>query len=287
MVPPDARANSSYDPDLETLKRLLTKEPERLSARFERLFDLSEGSEAYLEEFAGFIQQGLIPVVYANHLSLADKFAASLVTKDVTSRVPQDVRDFRTVVAASLEGGQQGEYVSGIISYFESVYAERGYGRDIPFVTENDRQQREVEGSNLASVRTFLKAANEKSGIVIFPEGTMEGGRMGPDGVPLGLQRVDDKGLLFTAPKTWARRGKGTVFLPVGIVGSNDVFPPDHGKNRLSSEVMSMLTGNQVARQLVTVSVGKPFVYSGTETPDFMMQKVATLLPQAQRGHYS
>ncbi len=287
MVPPDARANSSYDPDLDTLKRVLKHEPENLSARFDALFGLSEQSEINLVEFADLINQGLIPVVYGNHLSLADKFAASLVTKDITSRVPQQVQDFRTVVAASLEGGQQGEYVSGIINYFETVYAERGYGRDIPFVTENDRQQRDVEGSNLASVRTFLKAANEKSGIVIFPEGTMDGGRMGPDGVPLGLRRVDEKGLLFTAPKTWARRGRGTVFLPLGIVGSNDVFPPDHGKNRLSSEVMSMLTGDQVARQLVTVSVGKPFVYSADQTPDFMMRKIAALLPPAQKGHYS
>ena len=81
MVPPDSRASRPYDPDFATFQKLMIHEPENLSARFDALFGLSEGSAVNLEEFADYIRQGLIAVVYANHLSLSDKFAASLVTR--------------------------------------------------------------------------------------------------------------------------------------------------------------------------------------------------------------
>jgi len=285
MVQVDARADG--DPDFEVLQRLISEEPDVALSRFDALFGLSEGSVENLDRFAAHIENGLVPVVYANHLSLADKFAASLVTNHVATRVPNAIFDkFLTVVAASIEGGQQGDYVQGLGKFFNWIYDSRGFAPDVSFVTKNDIEQRDLSGFNRQSLIKILKAPDEKMGMLIFPEGTMQGGRTNQDGRVFGMQEVTDAGLLLAGPARWKKKGKGSVFLPLGIIGSQDVFPPDPGKNRIAQDVMAMVKGERQVRQLVSVVVGEPFIYTGEETPFFMMNKVAVLLPPAQRGYY-
>lgn len=263
----------------------------------------TDGTRENIESTRRLIGQGYIPVLYANHQSHADKLVLSGITDSLARRDTDDrVTDFLVPVAATIESGAQGAYIQLLMSLFEPLYLDRGYGPDVPFVTENDRQTRGVQGSNTESVKRLMDAPRDKHGLVIFPEATLQGGRRGPDGAPNGIQEVTSvtgSGLIGY-PKFWLKRKLGeAVFVPVGISGSYRMYPPDPGRNEISPEVMAGIVKGGPTEPIVAVSAGRPFTYADLrdevgEEPDpkeqkhldLMMSKVARLLPAGERGRY-
>jgi 1-acyl-sn-glycerol-3-phosphate acyltransferase len=264
----------------------------------------AEGTLENIEKARGLIRTGHVPVLYANHQSHADKLVLSgivqsLVQPDVDDQGPRLV----VPVAATIESGAQGAYVQRLMSLFEPLYLDRGYGPDAPLTTHNDRQTRGIESSNTESLRRLMNAPRDNIGLVIFPEATLQGGRRGGDGALNGIQEVTPgtgSGLIGF-PRSWLKRRMGeAVFIPVGISGSYRLYPPDPGRNEISPRVITDILEGEPTEALVVASTGDPFTYADLkdgagEEPDpknkrhlnIMMDKVAELLPAEQGGFYN
>jgi 1-acyl-sn-glycerol-3-phosphate acyltransferase len=264
----------------------------------------TERTRENIERARGLVRDGYVPVLYANHQSHADKLVLSGITQAlVEDEVGEQISAFLVPVAATIESGAQGSYVQQLMSLFDRLYLDRGYGPDVPFITDNDRQTRGIEGSNTESVKRLMDAPRERHGLVIFPEATLRGGRRGDDGAVHGAQEVTSAtgSGLIGYPRFWLKRKLGeAVFVPVGISGSYRLYPPDPGRNEIPSEVIANILGGGPADPLVDISAGTPFTYAELrdeigEEPNpkqtkhlyLMMNKVATLLPAEERGYYS
>lgn len=186
MWPVDSRASIPREPDdVDKLQFLLRKNPEAFFERFSNIFVLSEASKERLDNFVSGIVRGLIPIIYANHQSPADKLALSLVTDYIKKRVSEnDLQGFSTIVAV---GSQQSEYFRRLNGFLNPIFEARGIVADMPFISANDRDKRGIVGSNREALVNFLAAPNKKVGVLLFPEGTTEGGKADQDGNILGM----------------------------------------------------------------------------------------------------
>jgi 1-acyl-sn-glycerol-3-phosphate acyltransferase len=268
------------------------------------LINHPEGTPENVHRARSLIRDGYVPVLYANHQSHADKLVLSgiiqsLAADDCRTRISQ----FLVPVAATIESGAQGDYVQQLLSLFDPLYRDRGYGPDVPIITPNDRQARGIEGSNTESIRRLMNAPLDKHGLVMFPEATLTGGRRSDDGSLNGMQEVTattGSGLVGY-PKFWLKRKHGeAVYLPVGISGSYRLYPADPGRSEIPAEVIAGIVEGRPSPALVTVSVGRPFTFTElrdavdgepdhrqTSHLDLMMGKVAELLLAEERGHYA
>lgn len=276
----------------------------RVLERVDGFITYVEGARENIEKAQGLIVDGYVPVLYANHQSHADK----LVLSGITQRLAQSGADdqfggFLVPVAVTIESGAQGAYIQQLMVLFETLYRDRGYGPDVPFITDNDRQARGAVGNNTESVKRLMDAPRNRHGLVMFPEATLEGGRIGSNGNLNGMQdvmQITGSGLIGY-PKFWLKRGRGeAVFMPVGISGSYRMYPPDPGRDRISPEVVMGISGDGPSAPIVSISAGNPYTYTELrdefkEEPDskrkdhldLMMRKVAELLPETERGHYN
>lgn len=302
----DRKAARPGPQPLDALQQMVRTPAGRTHAleRIDGFITLAEGTRKNIEKARILIREGYVPVLYANHQSHADKLVLSGVTHSlVRHHTDGHVSAFLVPVAATIESGAQGAYVQQLMSLFEPLYVDRGYGADVPFITDNDRQERGVAGDNTESVRQLMGAPQDGHGLVLFPEATLQGGRTGDDGNVNGMQEVTPltgSGLIGY-PKFWLnRRLAEAVFLPVGISGSYRLYPPDPGRSEISPTVVAGILGVGRIDAMATVSAGNPFTYADLrdeigEEPDnkkeehlnLMMGKVAELLPAAERGYYN
>lgn len=276
----------------------------RMLERIDRFITYPEDARENIEKARALIREGYVPVLYANHQSHADKLILSGITQGLVQHGADDrVSDFLVPVAATIESGAQGVYIQKLMSLFNPLYADRGYGADVVFITDNDRQLRGVTGSNSESVRRLMGAPRDGHGLVMFPEATLKGGRLGDDGTVNGMREVlpSTGGGLIGYPKFWLNRGLGeAVFMPIGISGSYRLYPPDWGRNEISPEVIAGILGDGQIEPAVTIFAGNPYTYSDlrsevggeldhkqTKHLDLMMGKVAELLPATERGYYA
>ena len=305
VVPADRKATRSVSQPLDALQKMV-KTPAGRAHMLERIdgfVTYTEGTRESVEKARSFIRDGYVPVLYANHQSHADKLVLSGITQSLAQRDAHDrFAGFLVPVAATIESGEQGSYIQQLMSLFAPLYFDRGYGPDVSFITDSDRQTRGVTGSNTASVKRLMDAPRDKYGLVMFPEATLKGGRTGDGGTVNGMQDVTPitGGGLIGYPRFWVNRGLGeAVFLPIGISGSYRMYPPDSDRNEISPRVIMGILGDRPVEPMVTISAGNPFSYSDLrdevrEEPnnkqkkhiDLMMSKVAELLPATERGNY-
>lgn len=274
-----------------------------LLRRIDGFITHSDETPANIELARGLIRDGHVPLLYSNHQSHADKLMVSGITEMLLQHgAEEQITDFLVPVAATMESGEQGDYIQRLLSLFEPLYRDRGFGPDVPIITANDRLTRGVEGSNTESLRRLMNAPRDRHGLVLFPEATLTGGRRGEDGAVNGMREVtsDNGSGLIGYPKFWFKRKLGhAVYLPVSISGSYRVYPPDPGRSVISPDVIAGILGDGHTEPLVTVSVGTPFSYPRLrealgEEPDhkqkrhldLLMGKVAQLLPAEERGYY-
>lgn len=302
----DKNAARPVSQPLEALQQLMSTPAGRahMLRRIDGFITHTEATLENIEKARSLIRDGHVPVLYANHQSHADKLVLSGVIQMLVQQGSDaHITGFLVPVAATIESGTQGDYVQQLLSLFEPLYRDRGFGPDIPIITPNDRQTRGVEGSNTESVRKLMNAPRDKYGLVMFPEATLTGGRRSGDGALHGMQEVTSvtgSGLLGY-PKFWLKRKLGeAVYVPIGISGSYRLYPPDPGRSEIPDEVIANIVEGGRSEALVTVSVGSPFTYTDLRDavggePDhrqknhleLMMGKVAELLPAAERGHYT
>ena len=284
MPRPEAIPGAPDNDQHSILAALMATDRKMLLDRVDSLFRFSDTSMSFIDRFVDLIQQGHVPVIYANHQSYADGMALSQITKYIMGKgLSGRLNGFLLPVAKSIETGDQGSEIQVITTMFTQVTTERGL-LSVPIIRDKDKEEYGLEGSNTESYARLSNALEDGYGLAIFPEGTMEGGRKDTDGRIKGMQQVS-RSLLAGRLKVWLRKGRTSVVLPVGIHGGYRIQHPDE-KGKVSEDVLEMVAEDCPVKSRVTITVGKPFIPDAAVNDDSLMRRVAQLLPPEARGYY-
>ncbi len=287
----------STDNPLVHLKNILEKDQEAVLGRLEQLFHISDDYKSRIETYVSHINDNYVPVIYANHQSHADGVVLTLLIERIRKNLPSGrLNGFLCPVAASMASGDQNDRVQGGTFLFEPFFNMIGFIY-VPIIREDDRRKYGMAGSNQEAIEKLIYAPRDKYGLAVFPEGTVQGGRLQDDGKIYGMQKVEGGGILLRCVRFWQDQGKKIALLPVGIVNSYKTFDPDNYD--VPESLLSMLSGESKAEQMVDAVVGDPLTVEqinkdlGTEIDpksqehaDFLMKKIAALLPEEARGYY-
>ncbi len=279
------------------LRNILEKDPELYFGRIKQLFQLSKDFNKYIKKFSELINNGYVPVIYSNHQSHTDGVILSILIEEIRKHLaPDRLNGFLCPVAASMASGDQNDRVQGGTFIFQPIFNRIGFIH-VPIIREDDRRKYGMEGSNREAIERLIYAPRDNYGLVVFPEGTVQGGRAGKDGRINGMQQVEGGGILLRCISFWRDQGKKSVLLPVGIVNSYQIFNPD--RYDLPKALMEMIGGESKVSQLVNVVVGEPITSDEInqnlgkmldpkkqEHIDYLMKKIALLLPVEARGYY-
>ncbi|HLL60196.1 MAG TPA: hypothetical protein VK338_00615 [Candidatus Nitrosocosmicus sp.] len=197
----------------------------------------------------------------------------------------------------------------------------RLYEASLPYLNRNhiitvgiprDRSKNETDDWNKELTREFKDHSLVNArGVLIFAEGTTEGGRYqtSENGVIIepprlnGLQKPPALGQFLSAKIL----NGSSVFVPIAIDGSYRIFDPNGYK--ITKEAVRITARNlffsQFPQSLATVTVGNPIVFSELDketqnmlvnacknkdydtVTEFYMLKIAELLPEYAWGYYA
>jgi len=288
--------SSSTDP-LSRLKILLNNNPELVFSRIKQLFNFSKDSEENIKEYANLINKGHAPVIYSNHQSHTDGVIIAILIESIRKKVdPNKLKGFLCPVAASMASGDQHDRVQGGTFLFEPIFNKLGF-MYVPIIREDDRKKYGMEGSNRDAIIKLLHAPSDNYGLIVFPEGTVKGGRIANDNKIYGMQEVAGGGILLRCISFWQAQKKKSAMLPVGILNSYKTFDPDDYD--VPKSLLDMIAGVGDVERVVDIEVGKPFTdeeyVKELGSPldpksqnhiDLLMKKIAILLPDEAKGYY-
>lgn len=266
-----------------------------------------------LDKFALEIAAGKYPIIVSNHTHHINIAAMNGVVK----RLRVKPKDFYLVVALSLLSGDQErdkenkrmrEFAIGM----QPVIAESGITHVVPVLRPKDRNNfykdrpEDLERDSRRSVENIkilldTVSQDQDAGVIIFPEGTIEGGRKDENGRRNGLQRPGEGNVLV--PQIIARayrQGREVVILPVGMVNANNIAEADspHATTRakLAIGVQATLGRVGIKPKVAKVIIGEPYTTAdmikkgiGLHNKDLVnseiMVRIAKLLPFNARGY--
>lgn len=161
--------------------------------------------------------------------------------------------------------------------------------------TDNDQAKRGLDGNqgeyiadNLAMMRDGFTA------MAALPEGTVEAGRIGPDGKRNGMQRIKEGACLSAVLLAKKLRRPGVLFVPIGIVDGWKINDP----NRKWPTLEGFKAGLLMDRGINRVTVGKPIRSDSIEAQALIQSRdkvgldsliggaIASLVPEDMRGKY-
>jgi hypothetical protein len=287
----------SSDNPLIQLKAMLERDQATVLGRIRQMFRFSDNNKNSIARFVGLINEGYVPVIYSNHQSHADGVVLSLIIEQIRKDLPKDhLKGFLCPVAASMASGDQNDRVQGGTFLFGPIFEQIGFIY-VPIIREDDRRKYGMEGSNQEAIEKLIHAPRDKYGLAVFPEGTVQGGRIREDGKIFGMQKVEGGGILLRCVRFWQDLGRKTVLLPVGVVNSYKTFDPDNYD--VPESLLSMLAGESTVEPMVEAVVGEPLTVEeitkalgsaidakSQEHADYLMEKIAALLPEEARGFY-
>lgn len=195
-----------------------------------------------------------------------------------------------------MESGDQDLTVQGGTNLFAPIFESKGLNM-VPVIREDDRIKYKMVGSNRGAIERIINAPKDDYGLAVFPEGTVQGGRSGKDGNINGMQKVEGGGILLRCISFWENQGNKSVLLPVGIINSYQIFKPD--TYEISEKAFGMVSGAIPLEKVVKVAIGTPITEEDAEKElgvpldgksqehiDYLMGKIANLLPKEARGYY-
>lgn len=293
----DSQINPQASDPLVYLKNVLDRDPELFFGRIKRIFNFGEDFQLKLVKFAEKIKGGYSPIIYANHQSHADGVVISIVIEELRKLLPNNtLNGFLCPVAASMASGDQNDKVQGGTFMFQPIFNKIGFIY-VPIIREDDRRKYGMEGSNREAIEKLITAPKQKFGITVFPEGTVRGGRKDSEGNIFGMQKVAGGGILLRCIKMWEMNGQKSVLLPVGITDSYKIFDPD--SYAVPLPLLQMIAGIGQVTQMVNARVGESFTPNeikidiggdldakSQDHADYLMRKIASLLPERARGYY-
>lgn len=184
-------------------------------------------------EFIRCINNGDVPIILANHRSLADIFAIYNVINSLNLDINNNLKGFYLPVAASLTTGDQNEYVTRIYSEIVKqcslkniFFTEVLRPKDIEKykIDPNSEQSRQYKRNLL----TILSIKENNHGLILFPEGTTQAGRYSSETKkPYGHHPLEGTNIADSLISKFLDQNIRFVVLPLIINDSEKVFSPD------------------------------------------------------------
>lgn len=251
------------------------------------------------------ISQGGIPLVYANHQSHADGIALAVIAeylRDLAFRATGDfsINGFVVPFAASMASGDQSEELKESYELLKGASERKGL---VGFTTTREKDEK-LYGmrKSMMELRPLIKRLHEGYGMMLLPEGTVQGGRHN-EGADIeeiyGIQRVENDSLTeyFELMKEiFNRQGNGRrpFFMPVGLNGGFRIMQSTEGdppRPKLTPKgKLSLILGGLTGLSLIKIQANLLMPYDEEEITgdlnDYAMRKVASGVPPQARGIY-
>lgn len=264
----------------------------------ESLHDFRD-KDGSLDALSKRILEGSYPVIYSNHTQHVNIVAF----RGIYNRLPVRPDNLYIATAYSLDQGDQGKGLADFTNSLRPILENEDV-HFIPLARSKDlkkyRDERDFESVRRLISETrqnqqrILVSLQNDAGFMFFPEATTEGGMRDENGNRKGLQEVDNR-MFSDLIEEAVRLGRSISFLPAGIVDANKIIEPRKTKPtaRTKFQFVKSKIGFRPSA-LARVNIGKVFELQDinldtsdfNSVNDFMMKKVAELLPEEMRGFY-
>lgn len=254
-----------------------------------------------------------IPIPVFSHQGHMDAASTAVLSKRLTY-LANKVRagrfpGFRLIVAASIRAGHQGLLLKQVLIQAEKDRLPKYFLHFLDFVRPKDVEEYGMKPNRFSFMRELIKAVENREGIEIFPEKSVEGGRRKTEGRSeddiKGMQPLDSENL-HTIIQTVLKLNKKVLIIPVGshgaykIIDSNILKKTNKPANRITPREWIVLSGPK-RREIMTVKVGMPIKYDDIlkqladqgkdltveNVGQYVGELIAQLLPEKARGAYA
>lgn len=273
--------------------------------------------------FKDLVVEGGVPVLYANHQMHTDGMALASVggyLRNVTrergffgrhSIGAESIMGFATILAVTMENGQQGEELK--LTYDLLVGGAKRMGL-LPIAITRQKDQ-DVYGADRkkigAETLPLARALRAGYGIAFLPEGTVQGGRH-PEGSSIeeiyGMQLVGNDNLIRFfefAERILTSEGRWPFYQPTSLHGSFRIMQsPKECKPKLTKEgkisIILAALGIPFGIKKIQANILMPFTEEEiicnlgagwrSDPPAFnsyAMRRIAPYLPAVARGVYA
>jgi hypothetical protein len=217
-------------------------------------------------EYRQAIEDGCIPIFITNHSSDYDGLPAAKVTDKLLSLADgampwgKGLEGFLMITANSLQKGHAVELRPGEVMMFDTLgrpfLSDRGI-TPIFTTTKNDRKRGGIglaKNSNQFDTELEEKIKTGKFGIFLFPEASVNSGRLDKNGKRKGMQEFATGAVANYITKIKELTGRDVVVISAAIAGSYKVY--DHQTSRPSSKILKGFWHGD--SEVVKVIVNKP-----------------------------
>jgi 1-acyl-sn-glycerol-3-phosphate acyltransferase len=201
----------------------------------------------------------------------------------------ENFKGFSMPLAESLLTGHQGWKLRAMYHYAEGPM-ERSDLLALPLVREKDSEKYGLPLDPKEYLRSLRRRVNAGyKGIVLFPEGTTEGGKS-DNGTLNGMQEFDEGAITGHMGRLKKYGGRKVMLIPVGITGGSEIVDSNVKSIPLSSlakigdlRLVRIMIGKVIREDDPELcSVSKP-----AEIDQFVGKRIAQLLPPQMRGVYA
>lgn len=277
--------------------QLRTAAIERLASKTEIIYP-----QGFNEEYRSAIRKGYFPIVISSHQGHIEVVTISFLTKHLVREANdilpqgQKTKGFLLPVATSLATGDQDPRLKLLYDSARSIMERNG------LFSVNLTRPKDVRNYGLLpNKREFfmgmlMRIDQGYTGIVIFPEGTVQAGRRKNDGKIHGMQAFEE-GSVRNMISLVQSRNKNIIFIPVAISGGPDVF--NQNTNVPSLKAFGALfpgvsNGIKINVELPVKSdseeisdlVKNDTIQGNRQMNEFFAFRIASMLPNEERGVY-
>lgn len=243
-----------------------------------------------LDALAELLTSNTLLVITPSHRSHGDILPGLKLVDEIRSRFPDQIGTFYIPIAASLARGLQGIHAQLMYTEGAVPLLNQRNVKPLAAVTENDQNKRHLKSNRTELSLLFKATKEERSAMLVFPEGSVESGRRDLLGNPRGVQKVGNP-FLPTVFKKAHEAGKQVVVVPAAFTGTTTIVSAE--SIFLTWDSTAALLQDWIMKKrciLAKAVIGSPFIYtveSGyEEVNDIVMGNVAKLLPPKERGYY-
>jgi hypothetical protein len=263
--------------------------------------NMSDGVKFRLDEL---LKEGYAPFTYSDHISHADGFAKYFALNPIVEGYGFD--GIRVPVAKSMEK-EQGLAIRIFHKRVKRLLANHLYNM-LGVIRPVDRIRYGMEGTSKEEIELIVHARDDNMINDFFPEGKLQGGRRrdkdkkgDKKGDYYGLQPIDHEtqGFISLIARYHKKIGKKTVYIPMFIKGTNNIFTPDGGflTKRFIKEFFLRQNPNHGRPPLAEVEFGMPFTSDDLERDgvdirnreqltNYLMNRLSSMMPENMRGAY-
>lgn len=186
--------------------------------------------------FKQLIEEGGVPIVYANHQGHFDGVAIAKVSEYL--RNSTNLQGLAVIFARSMVTGHQGEEVKNTFDLFIGGGRQKGI-EPVPVTREKDQVYGLSRLQIAGELRPLIRSLHQGFGMAIFPEGSVQGG-CHPKGAGIediyGMQEIRNDNLRdFFQFVDKIGKYKKPFFVPVGLHDSFRIMQKtDGGKPKLT-----------------------------------------------------